>query len=333
MSQFEKPLYFLITIDTEGDNLWGRPRVVTTRNSEFLPRFQSLCERYRFKPTYLTDVDMARCPRFVEFARDAERRGVAEVGMHLHAWNTPPHHRLTEDDDRFHPYLIEYPEELIRAKVKYVTGLLEEAFGHAMRCHRAGRWAFNSTYAKVLVEHGYLVDCSVTPYISWERHGGAPQGIGGTDYRRFPSDAYLVDLDELSRQGTSSLLEVPMTIVPNAPRCIEHIREMLPQRSLPRRVLGRLLAPPSWFRPMRGNRAEMLRIIKVVRAEERKYIEFMLHSSEFMPGGSPAFPDDAAIEQLYDDLEAVFSSAASCFQGATLSEFRAATVGKAEEQA
>jgi len=328
----KKPV-FLITIDTEGDNLWERPRVVTTRNSEFLPRFQSLCERYRFKPTYLTDVDMGRCPRFVEFARDAERRGVAEVGMHLHAWNTPPEYRLTDDDDRFHPYLTEYPDEVLRTKIKYVTDLLQETFGHPMRSHRAGRWAFNSTYAKVLVEQGYLIDCSVTPYVSWQSHLGAPLGAGGADYRRFPSDAYLVDLNEVSRRGNSSLLEVPMTIVPSVPRCVEYVREALPPRSLSRRLLGRLMPPPSWFRPRRGNRDEMLRIIHVVRAEEREYIEFMLHSSEFMPGGSPAFPDDAAIEQLYDDLEAVFSSAASCFQGATLSDFRAATVGRAQRKA
>ena len=45
----------LITIDTEGDRLWSRPTTVETRNAEYLPRFQSLCERYGFKPTYLTN--------------------------------------------------------------------------------------------------------------------------------------------------------------------------------------------------------------------------------------------------------------------------------------
>ena len=37
---------FLITIDTEGDNLWACPREITTYNSHYLPRFQQLCERY-----------------------------------------------------------------------------------------------------------------------------------------------------------------------------------------------------------------------------------------------------------------------------------------------
>ncbi len=33
---------FLITIDTEGDNLWSLPREITTSNAKFLPRFQNL---------------------------------------------------------------------------------------------------------------------------------------------------------------------------------------------------------------------------------------------------------------------------------------------------
>jgi len=43
---------FIITIDTEGDNLWANPREITTHNAAYLPRFQSLCERFRFKPVY-----------------------------------------------------------------------------------------------------------------------------------------------------------------------------------------------------------------------------------------------------------------------------------------
>ncbi|CAJ0992663.1 hypothetical protein NVIRPANT_00739 [Pantoea sp. Nvir] len=42
---------FLITIDTEGDNLWHSYRTITTCNTAFIPRFQSLCERFSLKPT------------------------------------------------------------------------------------------------------------------------------------------------------------------------------------------------------------------------------------------------------------------------------------------
>src|ERR1700693_4850545 len=92
------PPRFLITIDTEGDDLWAAPRTVTTRNARFLARFQAVCETHSLKPTYLTHYQMARCPDFQEFGRDLLRRETGEIGMHLHAWDTPPVVPLTEDD-------------------------------------------------------------------------------------------------------------------------------------------------------------------------------------------------------------------------------------------
>lgn len=49
---------FLITVDTEGDNLWQwKPgEKITTENSLFIPRFQELCEKYGLIPTYLTKI-------------------------------------------------------------------------------------------------------------------------------------------------------------------------------------------------------------------------------------------------------------------------------------
>jgi hypothetical protein len=55
--------------------------------------------------------------------------------------------------------------------------------------------------------------------------------------------------------------------------------------------------------------------------ERRTYLEFMLHSSELMPGGSPTFPDQESIEALYRDLEALFAAAARCCRPSTLTGF------------
>ena len=107
----------LITIDTEGDNLWSRPREVATRNAAYLPRFQALCERYGFKPTWLTNHEMACCPVFCEFGQDVLQRGEGEIGMHLHAWNSPPIVPLSDDDLSRQPSLIEFPPSVMRDKV------------------------------------------------------------------------------------------------------------------------------------------------------------------------------------------------------------------------
>ena len=102
----QKPA-FLITIDTEGDNLWQKNDSITTENAKYLPRFQAVCEKYGFKPVYLTNYEMAIDPFFIEFGQDVIARGTAEIGMHLHAWNSPPETPLTDNDWRYKPYLIE----------------------------------------------------------------------------------------------------------------------------------------------------------------------------------------------------------------------------------
>ena len=43
------PDIILVTIDTEGDDLWSRPREVTTHNACHAARFQRLCEEFGFR--------------------------------------------------------------------------------------------------------------------------------------------------------------------------------------------------------------------------------------------------------------------------------------------
>jgi len=287
---------FLITIDTEGDNLWTISKTVTTQNARYLPRFQGLCEGYGFKPTWLTNFEMAECPAFREFGRDVLQRGQGEIGMHLHAWNSPP---LTNDSLTGQAYLIEYPEKVMKDKIGFMSDLLEHRFERKMVSHRAGRWAFDSRYARLLVEHGYRVDCSVTPHVNWAGVLGDPMGLGGSDYTTYPAQAYFMDLERIDREGDSPLLEVPVSI-----------------------VLKTDVAPiTSWLRPNGQNRESMLEILKLACDNQWPCVEFMLHSSELMPGGSPTFQTLDDIEALYDDLELLLSKAVENFRGQTLTEF------------
>lgn len=312
---------FLITIDTEGDNLWAQPREITCRNSGYLPRFQDLCERHGFKPTWLTNYEMAMDDTFVEFGRGVIGHGTAEIGMHLHAWNSPPLQALTDDDFRHHPYLIEYSEDVMREKIRTMTDLLEDRFGIKMRSHRAGRWAFDETYARLLLEHGYEVDCSVTPHVSWRGNRGAPSGRGGSDYRTFPQSPYFMDAQDISRPAPSGLLEVPMSIRPSA----LYRRAPWAYRLPVARMLAWRASPPfAWLRPNGRNLEAMQGLVRGILGENPEHLEFVLHSSEFMPGGSPVFPDAASIERLYVHLDVLFGAIRQSCTGMTLSEFRAA---------
>jgi hypothetical protein len=65
----------------------------------------------------------------------------------------------------------------------------------------------------------------------------------------------------------------------------------------------------------------MLGIVRRAQAERWPHLEMVLHSSELMPGGSPSFADERAIEALYRDLQVLFRSVAPHFRGMTLGEF------------
>ncbi|PHM62390.1 polysaccharide deacetylase family protein [Xenorhabdus ishibashii] len=307
---------FIITIDTEGDNLWQNSEQISTKNTQYLPRFQNLCERFGFKPVWLTNYEMAMDDSYIEFAKDVIARNKGEIGMHLHAWNSPPIVPLTNDDMRYKPYLIEYPEEQIKAKVSFMTNLLEEKLQTKMLSHRAGRWAFNEYYAQLLVEYGYQVDCSVTPKVNWNFTKGDPNGNGGTDYSRFPDHAYFMDLQDISKEGDSPLLQVPMSIQYKHSIVMNFIKQKYDQ------LRGKQRSPSvNWLRPKGGNLAQMKTVVQKMLASGSDYVEFMLHSSEFMPGGSPTFHNEEKIEQLYQDLEELFAFLQPLVQGMTLAEY------------
>lgn len=306
--------FFLITIDTEGDNLWSAPREITTRNSEFLKRFQDLCEEFHLKPTYLVNYEMAMCPNFRRFGHDVLSRKAGEIGMHLHAWNAPPIEPISGNDYAYLPFLIDYPHSSMRKKVEYQTKLLADVFGVQPISHRAGRWALDSRYVELLIENGYRVDCSVTPGVSWRVKSNAPFGWNGTDYRYFPSDPYWLDPADISRPGRSELLEVPMTIRHRPPWKSESFKAL-------RAVLNRVRPEILWLRPNRRNVNQLVNLLQWVLAERRNYCEFMLHSSEFMPGGSPIFKSAPDIESLYSDLRRLFSAASTSFTGITLQQY------------
>ena len=312
---------FLITIDTEGDNVWQRPENVTTRNSKYLYRFQDLCEKYNFKPTYLTNYEMANSKEFQKFGRDVLNRGVAEIGMHLHAWDMPPKYNLTTNDLYHQPYLFEFPVEIMRRKIAIMTDTLQDNFGIKMLSHRAGRWGINECYAQILIEYGYKVDCSVTPYISWSISKGHPEKNGGPDFRAFFEDAYFIDPADISKPGQSDLLEIPVSII-NTYKILNILFDSLKLRN--NNALNKALNfffSKNWLRPNNRNLEGMLKILDNAIVSNKQYVEFVLHSSEFMPGGSPRFPSDKSIKKLYINIEKLFAKASGVFSGKTLTEF------------
>lgn len=300
---------FLITIDTEADNQWDLSHGITTENARFLPRFQELCEKYHFKPVWLVNYEMAMDDFLVGYMKEKQKEGLCEVGMHLHAWHTPPEYPL-ERQNNHREYLIEYPKEIMEEKIKTMTELLEERFEKRPKSHRSGRWTMDAYYFALLEKYGYVADCSVTPHFDWSKHTGATE-CPGSDYSDAPETPYNVG---------ENLLEVPLTVrkihcfqpglVYNLHSFLSECRKM---------VTGRY----QWLRPdnLLSNKGN-LKLVDAVSAGKSDYAMFMIHSSELMPGGSPTFQTESSIERLYGMTEEIFDKITALgYRGKTLEQY------------
>lgn len=294
---------FIITVDTEGDNLWSYRNgdSITTRNTKYIPRFQELCEKYGFKPVYLTNYEMLCDDEYVNYVTAKEQQGLCEIGLHLHAWNNPPIYELDAKYDG-NPYLIEYPDDIMKAKFDYLYTLFCQKIGHEPYSHRAGRWAMDARYFKLLADYNVKVDCSVTPGIDWSNIKGAT--CGGSNYKNYPQESYSID----------TVWEVPLTVV----GCRGWYGSSIKQK-VKNVVKGRNLQ----LRPALYKADEMKKAVELIlKKSSIDYLEFMLHSSELMPGGSPYFKNETEVNAMMQTMDEIFEYIYKCkFVGTTLKEY------------
>jgi hypothetical protein len=143
--------------------------------------------------------------------------------------------------------------------------------GRAPTSYRAGRWGFAAAHVPVLVSLGYTVDCSVTPFVSWEDHAG--RRGGGPDFRAALLMPYFLDPTDVCRAGGSTLLEVPVTIVwPSAAIWQSaYLRKtfLRHRETLMWRAFDKVFQlEPLWFRPYPHMSAErLLEVYRVARAQ------------------------------------------------------------------
>lgn len=298
---------FIITVDTEPDGQWDIKAKSTTENAKYIIRFQNLCEKYGFKPVYLVDYIMASDEYFVNMIKERVENNKCEIGMHLHAWDTPP---IVENDKIINarPFITEYSTDIMEQKVAMITEKLKAVFGKKIITHRAGRWAINEEYINILAKYGYKVDCSITPHIDWSKTKGNLENFFGPNYSEYSDKPFIIE--------KANILETPMTI-----KSIKGIATLknLDKNNL-KKILKRLiLGEKLWFRPAMTSIKDLKYLCEL--SKEDLYLMFMLHSSELMPGGSPYFKDEIEIENLYKTLEEIFEFLANSYEGVTLEEY------------
>jgi hypothetical protein len=218
----------------------------------------------------------------------------------------PPEYELMQITNN-RSYLIEYPIQIMEEKIKRLDYLLQDTFEQKIVSHRSGRWALNQKYIELLEHYGYVCDCSCTPGINWNKCLGMT-GLMGTDYSNAQTKPNIIG---------KTLLEVPVTI-----RNLHYFdtKKVHSTKTLLREISHLIRGKQSWIRPSNTSLYQMEKLVKKV-SKDSDYAMFMIHSSELMPGGSPYFKDNYAVESLYEVLEALFEIVQHYYKGSTLKQY------------
>lgn len=320
----------VVSIDTEEDN-WNRSRTdVTVENILEIRRLGPFLDGLGVRPTYFTSYQVAIEPRAAQTLRDACDDGTAEIGAHLHPWNTPP---LTEAFVPRNSMTRNLPAALQLAKIQQLTATLEDAFGSRPRAFRAGRYGLGPETVSALLCCGYEVDSSVSPFIDLKTMDDGPNFIGA------PLDVYRLGwgADPRRPNPKGELIEVPLSygfsrtpfafwdptrrLLERAPFRWLHLAGLADRAGIVKRLV---------LCPELAGIDDMLLLSRRLLEQGVRHLHVSWHSPTLRPGLSPFARTTQDVTRLYSSLEAYFDglSRLTTVKFATVSEAAALLGGR-----
>lgn len=279
---------FFLTVDTEGDHMWDKPNPIVATNVGKLYRFQELCNSFNIKPIYLTNYEAAINKDFQDFVNQYKNQ--LEIGLHLHAWNSPPLYDLTGNDFFFQPYLHEYPDAVVKNKIDYLVSLLKDTFQTEIISHRGGRYSISELMLENLYENGIRVDCSVVPGFNWtETVDGNTRGI---DFRTSSKKIHEI---------YPGIIEIPVTTYcPN-----DHL-PFLSDTNLIKRVLKKLTQQQKLTLRSKKDNLNDLKFLTDHCIKNELHMDYIIHSSELVAGTSHLLKNEAEEDLFFSNLTLFF---------------------------
>lgn len=288
-----------VTIDVEEEGLFrGKydPGNLQVSNIQYLSKLDPLFSQWGIRPTLLVTYPVIRHEPHQELLLGLREKWSAEIGAHLHHWNTPPLEPLPFPQ----PVPSELmPEGLLLEKTENLLQALKST-GITPLSFRMGRFNMGPKMFSILQRTEIQVDSSIAP---------TQRYYGGPNHRYAPPDPYFPDPSDLCESGTSRILEAPITIVPLAPRLGSFLGALGKKTAMPDKWVARiplhlaaLPAQPMWMGLRRLQAAVLLH-----RKRGGKVLTLFFHSSELMPGGCPQHQTERDVERFLTKLRNFFS--------------------------
>ncbi len=288
-------IYLAVSLDVEEEGLFGGQyarRDYSMANTASLTRLAPLYERGVRPTLFCAHSVLAHAPSRQALAHARDSHG-AEIGAHLHHWNTPPltldgpHADAALGDNAASVPAAAVPAPLMAAKLATLMAAGRDFQSAPLTSFRMGRWDLHRSLWPLLAQAGILVDASVRPL-----HCGVSP-LAGPDHFNAPRDPYWVSTPE------GRIFEVPLSVTPLLPCLPAALRRAAPRLRPGFKNWGALSLLPV-YHPLWAMQA----ITRLFVARGGRVLSLTWHSSEMMPGGAPHLPDAAAVDRLMNKIQA-----------------------------
>lgn len=285
---------YTVTIDVEEEGLFGgvySTGEASANNVYELDRLDPLFLEQGIRPTLLVSYQVATKKNIMEKVHNLKNRWNAEVGAHLHHWNTPP---IVIDTIPAPAPSELMSSDLLEAKTQSLLNILSYS-DMVAPSFRMGRFNLGPQMFQVLEKVGIKVDSSVTPL---------RKAYGGPDHLCAPTDPYFPDSLAPTHVGNSSVLEVPITILPLV-KGVDRWFEFLSNSSFfPGGAaewlamnLASIAAQPAWVSLNIAKTA-----VRLHKMRGGDCVTIFFHSSELAPGLNPLNPAEEDVQRFIKKL-------------------------------
>jgi glycosyltransferase involved in cell wall biosynthesis/peptidoglycan/xylan/chitin deacetylase (PgdA/CDA1 family) len=165
------PPLLQVVIDVESEFDWAKGIWTDTGRVSSIVALRDRVEVFRrhgVRPTLVVDHPIIATPESAAIVQALAAEG-SEVGVHLHAWNTPP---IVGPKDDWHSFSGNIGPALERLKIEWLTKRIEARLGRRPTIFKAGRYGLGPNTVEALVELGFEIDLSVCPTYDFSAMGG-----------------------------------------------------------------------------------------------------------------------------------------------------------------